>query len=219
MENSLKNKKYLLKLLPVTIWHILYLIFCNMFGKYTRVYFDLVFYLGIAIYFFLFRDWRFLDWNRALKHGKKFWFPVLFTVLGMAIMFCISIGIGFLFKDENDGMAVLGVNSWTTLFAFAIVTIILPPISEEVFYRKAIILFDSKMVLLISIVVSILLYASEHSLMPLGILQASLWAIPLSIGYIKTKNIYVCITAHFICNLVFNGMTVISCAIGLINKI
>jgi len=37
------------------------------------------------------------------------------------------------------GMAVLGVNSWPTLFAFAVVTILLPPISEEAFYRKAII--------------------------------------------------------------------------------
>jgi membrane protease YdiL (CAAX protease family) len=215
MENSIKNKRYWLMLIPAFVWHILYLVFCNLFDKYTRVYFDLTFYLGIAVYFFLLRDWRFSEWNRAIRKGRLFWFPVMFTILGMALMFGIGVGITILFKNMNDGMAVLGVNNWATLFSFALVTILLPPISEEVFYRKAIIAFDSKIVLLISTVVSILLYASEHSLMPVGLLQASLWAVPLSIVYIKTKDIYVCITAHFICNIIINGMTVISTAIKL----
>jgi len=139
----------------------------------------------------------------------------MFTILGMALMFGIGVGITILFKNMNDGMAVLGVNSWATLFAFSVVTIFLPPISEEIFYRKAIISFDSKIVLLISTVISILLYASEHSLMPVGLLQASLWAISLSIAYIKTKDIYICMTAHFLCNLVINGMTVVGSAIKL----
>jgi membrane protease YdiL (CAAX protease family) len=139
----------------------------------------------------------------------------MFTILGMAVMFGISFVITILFKNMNYGMAVLGVNNWATLFAFAVVTILLPPISEEAFYRKAIISFDSKIVLLISTIVSVLLYASEHSLLPIGLLQASLWAIPLSIAYIKTKDIYICMTAHFICNLIINGMTVVGSAIKL----
>ena len=215
MENSIKNESYWLKLFPVIVWHILYLFFCNLFDKYTRVYFDLIFYLGIACYFFLFRDWRFSEWNKSIKKGRSFWFPVMFTILGMALMFVIGVGITILLKNMNDGMAVFGVNSWATLCAFAVVTILLPPISEEAFYRKAIISFDSKIVILISTIVSVLLYASEHSLMPVGLLQASLWAVPLSIAYIKTKDIYVCMTAHFICNLLINGMTVVGSAIRL----
>jgi membrane protease YdiL (CAAX protease family) len=215
MTNSIKDKSYWLKLIPAIVWHTLYLVFCNSFDKYTRVYFDFIFYLGIACYFYLFRDWRFSEWNKAIKKGRSFWLPVMFTILGMAVMFGIGFGITILFKNMNHGMAVLGVNNWATLFAFAVVTILLPPISEEAFYRKAIISFDSKIVLLISTIVSILLYASEHSLMPVGLLQASLWAIPLSIAYIKTKDIYVCMTAHFICNLIINGMTVVVSAIRL----
>ena len=215
MENSIKNKQYWIKIFPVLIWHILYLVFCNSFDKYTRVYYDLVFYLGIAIYFFVYREWRFSEWIQSLKKGKTFWLPVLITTLGMAIMFGVGFGIKMLFPNIDDGMGVLGINNLPTLIAFACVTILLPPVAEETFYRKSIIAFDSKAVLVTSTFISILLYASEHSLVPLGLLQAMLWAVPLSIAYIKTKNIYIGMTAHFICNFVFNGMTVIGSAIGL----
>jgi len=216
MDNSIKSRQYWLKLPPAILWHIAYLFLCNTFDKYTRVYCDLVFYAGLALYFFLLRDWRFSIWKKELKRGKIFWIPVLFTILGMAVMFGVGIGINILFPNANDGMAVLGVNNWVSLIAFAFVTIILPPISEEVFYRKAIIAFDSKFVLSISVIVSIMLFASEHSLMPFGFLQACLWGIPFSIAYVKTKNIYVCMTAHFLCNLVVNGITVIITAINLL---
>jgi membrane protease YdiL (CAAX protease family) len=43
-----------------------------------------------------------------------------------------------------------------------------------------------------------------------------IWAVPLSIAYIKTKNIYVVMTAHFIGNLLGNGVDVIFTAIQLI---
>jgi membrane protease YdiL (CAAX protease family) len=216
MENFIKNRFYWFKLLPVITWHIIYLILCNMFDRYTRVYCDLLFYFGIACYFYLIRDWRFSIWYRELKKGKVFWLPVFLTILGMVLMFSVGIGIKHLFPDTNDGMAVLGVNSWSTLIAFAFVTIILPPIAEEVFYRKAIITLDSKLILLISTFVSISLYASIHSLMPLGFLQAFLWGIPFSICYIKTKNTYICMTAHLSCNFVINGITVILTAINLL---
>ena len=216
MDNSIKNRKYWLKLLPAIIWHIAYLNLSSIFDKHTRVYCDLVFYAGLAIYFFILRDWRFSLWKVELKRGKIFWFPVLITILGMTIMFGIGIGSKILFPNVNDGMAVLGVDSWISLIAFAFVTIFLPPISEEVFYRKAIIVFSSKSILYISVIVSIFLYASEHSLMPLGFLQACLWGIPFSIAYIKTKNVYVCMTAHILCNLVVNGITVIITAINLL---
>ncbi|MCL2109344.1 MAG: CPBP family intramembrane metalloprotease [Oscillospiraceae bacterium] len=215
MNNSIKSKNYWIKLLPVIILHILYLIFCNSFDKFTRVYFDLVFYLLIAIYFFVLRDWRFSEWGSALKTGKAFWLPVLFTVLGLAAAFAAGFGVALLFPGANDGMGVFGINSWPTLIAFALVTILLPPIAEEAFYRKAVTAFDTKTILVASTIISIFLFASEHSLMPLGFVQACLWAVPFNLAYIKTKNIYVCMTAHFLCNFIVNGMTVITSAKGL----
>ena len=219
MENSIKDKKYWGRIIPVTMWHILYLVVCGSFDKYTRVYCDLVFYLVIACYFFCLREWRFSEWGEALKRGKSFWLPVLYTALGMAAAFGLGFGIMLLFPGVGDGMGVFGINNWGTLIAFAFVTIILPPIAEEAFCRKAVTAFDTKAILAISTIMSVFLYASEHSLMPLGFLQACLWALPFNIAYIKTKNIYVCMTAHFLCNFTFNGMTVIGSAAGLFRAV
>ena len=217
MENAIKNKKYWVKIISALIWQILYLASSSGFSKYTRVYCDLAFYLGIAVYFALWREWSFSGWKAAFKKGKTFWLPVLFTALGMAAMFGIGTAIATVFPNAKDGIGVFGINNWPTLIAFVLVTILLPPIAEETFYRKAIPAFDTKAILVITVVVSILLYASEHSLLPLGFLQACLWAVPLSIAYIKTKNLYVCMTAHLFCNLVFNGITAIGVAIQLIS--
>lgn len=43
-----------------------------------------------------------------------------------------------------------------------------------------------------------------------------IWALPLSISYIKTKNVYVPMTAHFIGNLLGNGIDVIMTVIFMI---
>ena len=64
--------------------------------------------------------------------------------------------------------------------------------------------------------ISMFLYAIEHALSWWGILLTMIWAIPLSIAYIKTKNIYVVMTAHFIGSLLGNGFDVIFTAIQLI---
>ena len=99
---------------------------------------------------------------------------------------------------------------------FAVSTILLPAITEETFYRKSIISFKSKGILLITTVLGMLLYALEHSLTIWGIFLTMIWALPLSVSYINTKNIYVPMTAHFIGNLLGNGMTVIMTIISMI---
>lgn len=53
------------------------------------------------------------------------------------------------------------------------------------------------------------LYALEHTFTIWGIFLCMIWALPLSISYIKTKNIYVTMTSHFICNMIVNGITII----------
>lgn len=53
------------------------------------------------------------------------------------------------------------------------------------------------------------LYALEHALAIWGIFLCMIWALPLSVAYIKTKNIYVPMTAHAICNIVVNGIIVV----------
>lgn len=115
--------------------------------------------------------------------------------------------------DEKTGRQVLDYmlkrDTPARLIAFAISTMFLPAITEESFYRKSIISFRSKPALVLSAVFGMLLYAAEHSLKPWGIFLTAIWALPLTISYIRTKNVYVPMTAHFIVNVFGNGVTVI----------
>ena len=115
--------------------------------------------------------------------------------------------------DEKTGRQVLDyickLHTPARLIAFAISTMFLPAITEESFYRKSIISFRSKPALVLSAVFGMLLYAAEHSLKPWGIFLTAIWALPLTISYIRTKNVYVPMTAHFIVNVFGNGVTVI----------
>lgn len=213
----MKHIKDILKLIPIFIWHLLYLVFANSIDKFSRVYFDLIFYLGIAIYFYLLKDWNFSKLLNNIKKGRIFWFPVLFLILGIVSSFGFAKLFSNMFPNINDGIAVFAVHNWTTLIAFSLVTMVLTPIAEEVFYRKAITQFNSKSTLLFTTLVSMIMYASVHSLEPLGFLKTCLWAIPFNIAYLKTKNVYINITAHFMVNFIVNGITIITSALNLIN--
>lgn len=185
------------------------MIFSNRFDSTHRVYFDLIFYLGLSLYFLTIGSISLKSLFDQWKKGKQFWLPVLYTLIGIIIAFGIGSVISSLFPNIDDGMGVFRVVNIPTLLAFAITTIVLPPIAEEAFYRKGIINFDKKTSLLLTTIIGIFLYATEHSLKPLGLLIVIIWSIPFTMSYIKTKNVYISMTSHFICNLLFNGATVI----------
>ena len=147
-----------------------------------------------------------------LVAGKKFWLPVALTILCLILAFAISYLPEIFFPNLNEGMIGLKRDTWLTLVLFSISTIIFPPLAE-LFYRKAIINFQSKKILFITTIISLILYALEYSLSWYGILMTMIWAISFSISYIKTKNIYIPMTAYFIVNLIGNGSSVIITAI------
>lgn len=209
-------KKQIIYLIPPIIWQIAYLVLAEHIEKYHRVYFDMTFYLGISVYFLATGSISlknlFIEW----KKGKKFWIPVVLTFIGIAVAFVVGNFLSVLFPNVDDGMGVLKTKDWPSLAAFALTTIILPPIAEEAFYRKAIISFSNKTWMYISALLGMLLFASEHSVKPLGFLTVFIWSIPFTVSYVKTKNIYISMTAHFICNFLINGLSVVLFAIKLI---
>ena len=206
LEETKSQSRYLI--IPI-IWHLIYLIFSGSIDSTQRVYYDLAFYLGLSIYFILIGSISLKRLWSEWKKGKKFWLPVIYTLIAMVAAFGVGSLISGLFPNTKDGIGAFKIVNLPTLLAFAITTILLPPIAEEAFYRKGIIIFDNKISLWLTSIIGILLYASEHSLKPLGLLIAIIWALPFTLSFIKTKNVYITITAHFICNLVFNGMTVV----------
>lgn len=216
MNISEETKKQIKMLTIPIIWYVIFLCISGSFDKMNRVYCDLIFYLGLTVYFITIGDISFKSLWKEWKNGKKFWIPVLFTIIALIVAFGIGTVISALLPNIDDGMGVFRVVDLPSLLAFAITTIFLPAIAEEAFYRKGIINFENSVSLVLTSVIGIFLFASEHSLKPLGLLTAAIWAVPLTISYIKTKNVYISITTHFICNLTVNGMTVVFTAIKIL---
>lgn len=217
MDNKITSDSlYYKKLILPVLWEVIFLYSCFVLPEYYFIYTNFIFYLGVILYFLIIGDFSFKNIIKNFKCGKKFWIPVLWTALGMIAAFLLSVYIGSLFPNINDGMFGIDRNTWPKLILFAISTIIFPPLAEETFYRQAFIRFDNKVVIVITSLIGMILYALEHSVAPLGIIETMIVAVPLTLSYIKMRNVYVTMTAHFIVNFIGNGASVIIAAITLL---
>lgn len=209
-------KEYIRKnIIPIIIEGV-FILSCFLVPKEYFIYTNFLFYLLLLIYFCRKKEFSLKEWLGNKKSGKKFWKQVVLTALFFVAAFIITSILENSFPNYDTGTIALRRNNWLTLIIFAISTIILPPITEEAFYRKNLISFQNKKMLLCTTLLSMFLYALEHSLTIWGIFLTMIWALPLSISYIKTKNIYVPMTAHFIVNLLGNGTDVIMTIISMI---
>ncbi len=194
--------------LPIFI-EIIFVVSCFFVPQEYYIYSNLLFYLLLFADFYVKREFSFRKWVKNLKGGKTFWKQVIVTTVFFLIVFGLTTALESFFPNLDTGMIMLKRDTPARLIAFAISTMFLPAITEESFYRKSIISFRSKPALVLSAVFGMLLYAAEHSLKPWGIFLTAIWALPLTISYIRTKNVYVPMTAHFIVNVFGNGVTVI----------
>ncbi|SFQ64271.1 type II CAAX endopeptidase family protein [Streptococcus equinus] len=195
-------------LIPLII-EILFIISYYIFPKDDFIYVNAFFYVLLFVYFLISKDLNLKEWFLSFRSGKKYWIQVLLTFLGFMLAFILTMILEGIFPGLETGTINLRRDTWLTLGVFAISTILFPAITEETFYRKNLILFDSKKTVIITTILSMFLYACEHSLAPWGIFLTMIWALPLSLSYIKTRNIYVVMTAHFLGNLLGNGVDVI----------
>lgn len=208
--------KYIkLNIIPILI-EIIFIISCVFISKEYYIYTNFLFYLLLFIYFFVKKDFSIKEWFANIKSGKKFWKQVIITLSLFITAFVITIILENKYINFDTGMIALKRDSWLKLIIFAISTIIFPAIIEETFYRKNMISFKNKTVVVITTILSSFFYAMEHSLTMWGILLTMIWALPLSISYIKTKNIYVPMTAHFIGNVLGNGIDVVLTIISML---
>ena len=208
--------KYIkINIIPIII-EIVFIISCFIIPKKYFIYTNFLFYLLLLIYFYIKKEFSLKEWLNNIKSGKRFWKQVIITTLLFILAFIITTGLENVFPNYNTGTIALKRDSWLKLIIFAISTILLPAITEETFYRKNMISFKSKGILLITTIFGMFLYALEHSLTIWGIFLTMIWALPLSVSYIKTKNIYVPMTAHFIGNLLGNGIDVIMTIISML---
>lgn len=205
-------KKYLSKNGVLLLIHIIFI--CLLFVVNTDfvLYINFLFYLLIVIYFYFKRDKKKISYSKLIlniKSGRKFWIQVLLTIIILAFSFVIMTLIGNMFPNLEKGNVHLNRDGLFEIFIFAVSTIILPPIAEELFYRYNIISFDSKLWLITTIVFSSFLYGTEHSITLWGAFLWSIVGVGFAVSYVLTKNIYVTMTAHFITNIIGNGSTII----------
>lgn len=191
--------------IPIII-EILFVGSCFIVPRDYFIYTNCLFYLSLLFYFVWTKDFVLKNWLASFKSGKQYWKQVVLTLLAFFFAFGITMMLENLFPDLDTGTIGLKRNSWLTLFVFIISTVLLPAITEETFFRKNMILLENKHIMTVTTIFSMFLYALEHSLSWWGIVLTMIWALPLSIAYIKTKNIYVVMTAHFIGNLIGNGI-------------
>ena len=209
------NKYISRNIIPIII-EIVFIVSCFVIPKDYFIYTNFLFYLELLLYFIIKKDFQIKEWINQIKSGKCFWKQVIITTVFFVLAFLVTSILENIFPNFNTGMSMLKVDSWLRLIIFTISTILFPAVTEEIFYRKNMISFNSKGILISTTILSMVLYALEHSLRIWGILLVMIWALPLSISYIRTKNIYVPMTAHFIGNLLGNGIDIVMIIISML---
>lgn len=209
------NKYIKINIFPI-IAEVLFVLACLLFQGYY-IYINFLFYIILAIYFWLGKDFSIKEWIASVKGGIAFWKQVILTTLFFCLAFVFTNILENMFPNLSTEMIHLKADNWLKLILFAASTIILPPIVEEVFYRKNLISFKNGKMLILTTLFSMFAYALEHTFSIWGVFLCMIWALPLSISYIKTKNIYVTMTSHFICNFVINGIAVVKICDYLLN--
>jgi membrane protease YdiL (CAAX protease family) len=101
------------------------------------------------------------------------------------------------FSTTRDGTVnIITRNDLLPTFFYALMMIVMKPVAEELFFRKAIISFGSKKRVFVLTIVSLILCAVSRAHGFLGIAEWMIMAIPVTIAYVATRNIYISVMAH-----------------------
>ncbi|RKM62299.1 CPBP family intramembrane metalloprotease [Butyrivibrio sp. CB08] len=166
--------------------------------KYT-LYLFFVFYLGILYYFYYFyKQFSFRKLKKNLGRVVTFWIPVVLTFFGLYLANYIKVQVlPYVFPGVKDGtVQIIYHNELLPTLMYATMMIVLKPVAEELFFRKAIIKFGSTKKVIVFTILSLLLCALSRANGLLGIAEWMLMALPVTIAYVATRNIYISLMAH-----------------------
>ncbi len=178
------------------------------FLQIHALYYYLVFFLAVLIWFR--KDLSAAACKKVFSReagfrAGRFWLAFLLTALGLtAAYFATEKLPDILFPVSDKGMIQTVTRGWTDMVIYIITILFLEPISEELFYRKALIGFGDKGILIFTSVLSLILVSFLHATGPIGIVCTMLTALPLLICYIRTKNVYLTILLHILFNMITN---------------
>ena len=179
-------------------WELLFVISTIIMPKQAFHLF-FTFYLGLLIYYYyIHKQFSFRKFGRNLTRIRTFWLPVIGTFVGL--MLCNDIKNKIIqpyFATVRDGYVSFSVSNdiVPTLF-YALMMIVMKPVAEELFFRKAIISFGSRKRVFVLTIVSLILCAVTRAHGVLGIAEWMIMAVPVTIAYVATRNIYISVMAH-----------------------
>ena len=179
-------------------WELLFVIATIIMPKQAFHLF-FVFYAGLLLYYYyIHKQFSFRKFARNLTRVKRFWLPVALTFAGMLVANLIKNKLIIPnFTMVRDGtVSIITRNDIFPTMMYALMMIIMKPVAEELFFRKAIITFGSKKRVFVLTIVSLLLCAVTRAHGLLGIAEWMIMAIPVTIAYVKTRNIYISVMAH-----------------------
>lgn len=190
------------------LWELIFIVTSILLpGRTLYLYF--LFYLGLIIYFR--KDYSFCKQCEVFKDFRKFWLPVLLTSAAMGLCYVIKTRVlmNFMIPDGRIGISMS--DSYPDVLLYALTTILMEPLAEELFFRQALIVLPEKddgksrlvHIALITgtMICSLLICSLSHATGFLGIAKAALMVLPLTIVYLKTRNIYIPLLVHFGFNL------------------
>ena len=191
MKSQIKNLAFPL------IWELLFIVFV-IIAPFKTIYVLLVFYLVILVYFA--KDFSFKDYFSNFKDIKRFWIPVVLTIIGVQLAHMVNENlIGPAFVDVADGIYhPTQDNSYIGELVHAITLLFLLPVGEELFFRKAIMNFDSAVSAIATFSLGLVLCGFTYACLPLGVVEYIVLSLPLAAAFFCTRNIYVPITVHMI---------------------
>ncbi len=180
------------------LWELLFVIATILLPKETLTLF-FVFYLGLIYYFYFFyKQFSFRKLYKNFRRIITFWIPVAITFLGLYLVNYIRTTVipGLIIGGRDGTVQIIYHNELGPTLLYAVMMIILKPVAEELFFRKAIIKYGSRKKVIAFTVLSLLLCALSRAHGLIGIAEWMLMALPVTIAYVATRNIYISLTAH-----------------------
>ena len=171
-----------------------------------------VFYLGLLVYFyFIHKQFSFRKMRSHFGKIKEFWLPVLITFGGLFAAGKLRefITMTYSYDIDDHVVNIIVENDLIPTLVYAFMMIVMKPVAEEFFYRRALISFDNKKKTAILTVVSLLLCSIARAHGWLGIAEWMIMALPVTIAYLSTKNVYVTVMAHVLFELYDNAYEVV----------
>ena len=142
----------------------------------------------------------------SVKRSLPFWAAFALTIAGLFLARFLERRLQqfFILTYQDDGVIDVITRTSSEMFLYVSVMMFLMPIGEGLFFRGMIISFENKKKMLLTSILSLILILLVRVEWWPGILVILIPAIPLTVSYLVTKNIYLCMIAHILYSIYDN---------------